>query len=113
MRNSFCAIPLPQLVYAGPRTREEFDLLELPETVHDWKPDPTTTLLKGDGKLWEHRCHSKALGELGGPGAVEVIFQWFEYRVAEPEPSQAAADPQPYERDEEGYLAHVMTGGAR
>ena len=28
-------------------------------------------------------------------------------------PTLRAVDPQPYERDEEGYLAHVMSGGAR
>lgn len=80
---SFCAIPTPRLVYAGPQTREEFDRLELPEQVHEWKADPTTTLLKNDGQQWEHRCHSKTLGEFGTPGVVAVIFQWFEYRVAE------------------------------
>jgi len=82
-RSSFCAIPLPRLVYAGPKTREEFDCLELPETVHEWKADPTETLLKADGQQWEHRCHSKTLNELGVAGEVAVIFQWFEYRVAE------------------------------
>lgn len=81
-RFSFCTIPLPQLVYASPRTREEFDRLELPETVHEWVPDKTTTIIEGDGNQWEHRCHSKHLGELGTT-SVSVIFQWFEYRVAE------------------------------
>ena len=82
MKPSFCGIPLPRLVYASPQTREEFDRIELPEHVHEWQADPTETLLKGDGRQWEHRCYSKVLGELGSAG-VTVIFQWFEYRVAE------------------------------
>ena len=106
---AFCAIPLPRLVYAGPKTREEFDRLELPETVHEWKPDSTTTLIKGDGKQWEHRCHSKTLGELGS-SSITVIFQWFEYRVAETSPSANATDPQTYGRDERVYV-DAMTRG--
>lgn len=109
MANAFCAIPLPRLVYVGPQTREEFDRLELPEAVHEWKPDTATTLIKGDGKQWEHRCHSKTLGELGS-SSVAVIFQWFEYRVAEISLPADSTDPQPYERDERAYVDAVTRG---
>lgn len=78
-RPSFCAVPAAQYVYAGPATREEFDLIALPETVHDWKLCRTTTLIKNDGQQWERRCHAKQLGEPGS-GRVNVIFQWFEER---------------------------------
>ena len=82
MKPSFCGIPLPRLVYASPQTWEEFDRLELPEHLHEWEADPTETLLRGDWRQWERRCHSKHLGEVDGAG-VTVIFQWFEYRVAQ------------------------------
>lgn len=109
MANAFCAIPLPRLVYAGPQTQEEFDRLELPETVHEWKPDATATLIKCDGKQWEHRCHSKTLGELGS-NSVAVIFQWFEYRAAETPPPAASTDPQTYGREERAYVDAITRG---
>ena len=79
MNRSFCAIPLPHIVYVGPATKEEFARLKLPELVHDWASDPTHTLLENDGQEWQRRCHSKSLGEFL-PGQITVIFQWFEYR---------------------------------
>ncbi len=75
-QTTFCAIPLPGVVYAGPKTRAEFDALPLPETVHDWVGSDTTTLLKADGRRWERRCHVKAVEGQG----VRVIFQWFDER---------------------------------
>lgn len=78
---SFCAIPLPRTVYAGPRTWEEFDRLDLPESVFEWKENEYETEIRADGQKWETRCHAKVLGELGTQ--VSVIFQWFEHRVAE------------------------------
>lgn len=80
---SFCTVPIPRTVYAGPSTKEEFDRLPLPETVHDWQHSETTTLLKKDGQQWERRCHSKVLGDYSRPGQVVVIFQWFDERVVE------------------------------
>jgi hypothetical protein len=77
----FCAVPLPYLVYVGPRTREEFDRIALPETVHEWSLDPICTLIKHDGQEWERRCHSKALGDYSR-GSVSVVFQWFDERPA-------------------------------
>lgn len=79
---TFCAVPLPHLVYAGPHTREEFDRLALPETVHEWKADTTFTLIKNDGQAWERRCHSKVLGD-HSRDSVTVIFQWFDERPVE------------------------------
>jgi hypothetical protein len=79
--HSFCAVPTSGAVFAGPRTKEEFDSIPLPETVHDWKPDKTETLLRNDGQQYERRCHSKMLGE-PGTGSVYVIFQWFDVRIA-------------------------------
>lgn len=78
-RNSFCGIPTPTLVYAGPQTKAEFDALALPGDVHDWKPDEVQTLIRNDGRQWEHRCHSKVLEANG----VMVIFQWFDRRPVE------------------------------
>lgn len=77
--HSFCSVPAAHYIYAGPRTREEFDLIALPEMVHEWKHDRITTLLKNDGQQWERRCHSKCVGEHGA-GKVTVIIQWFEER---------------------------------
>ncbi|ODT97336.1 MAG: hypothetical protein ABS82_01155 [Rhodanobacter sp. SCN 67-45] len=80
MASTFCAVPAPGLVYAGPRTKEEFDLIRLPETVHDWQADQVETLLHADGAQYERRCHSKVLGD-HAPDGVTVIFQWFDFRV--------------------------------
>ncbi|MFC4729516.1 hypothetical protein [Coralloluteibacterium thermophilus] len=76
---SFCSVPIPGVVYAGPRTRDEFDLIDLPETVHEWQSCETTTLIKGDGREWERRCTSKSAKANG----VRVIFQWFDERPSE------------------------------
>lgn len=79
MNQSFCGVPTPGLVYVGPATREEFDLIDLPETVHPWIFDNTETLFRNDGTEWQRRCRSKCLGELG-VDPICVIFQWFEAR---------------------------------
>ncbi|MFC6838576.1 hypothetical protein [Xanthomonas theicola] len=90
--DAYCGIPTPTLVYAGPSSREDFDRLELPATVHDWKPDATTTLIKADGKQWERRCTSKTLGDMGS-NSVTVVFQWWDHRIAPAvaQPAQASA----------------------
>lgn len=80
MTTAFCAIPTPRLVYASPATKEEFDRLQIQETVHDWLPCRTTALVKNDEQQWERRCHSKTLGDFGD--GVTVIFQWFDERVS-------------------------------
>lgn len=79
-RQSFCAVPLKNVVYAGPRSREEFDRLPIEETVHAWQPAEVEALLRNDGQRYEQRCHSKAFESQSG---LTVIFQWFDYRVAE------------------------------
>lgn len=79
MSASFCGVPSPKIIYAGPGSREEFDLIALPEMLHAWKADSSETFLRNDGQQWERRCHSKTLGELGRD-PVCVIFQWFEAR---------------------------------
>lgn len=82
---SFCAVPLPTLVYAGPKTREEFDLIAIEPTVHVWQPcewwEAREAPDEDDGRKWERRCTSKTLGEIGDSTGVTVIFQWFDYRV--------------------------------
>ncbi|AXI84210.1 hypothetical protein FUT69_01415 [Xylella taiwanensis] len=85
MHNSFCRVPLPGLVYARPKSKEEFDRLPFSERVHDWAPDSTETVLRNDGLEYEHRLHVKSLEIRSGDNInqFEVIFQWFEYRVAE------------------------------
>lgn len=81
-RISFCSAPLPNLVYAGPASKDEFDRISLPENpAGTWTADPARTILEEDGQNWERRCYTKTLGELGS-GQVAVIFQWFEYRPA-------------------------------
>jgi hypothetical protein len=70
-----CSVATPTLVYAWP-TQEEFDKLEVAETLHDWKDDRFGTVLKNDGQEWERRCHSKMIEGSG----VMVIFQWFDER---------------------------------
>lgn len=81
---SFCAVPLESLVYAGPRTRAEFDRLPLPELVGEWRLNNATTLIKGDGQQWETLSRSKSLTANG----ITVIFQWRDER---PVAQQAAA----------------------
>lgn len=82
MSDAFCAVMSGHLIYAGTATREEFDLIFLPEKIHDWQPDSTTTFLKNDGQQWESRCHSKMLGNFSASD-MTVVFQWFDRRVAE------------------------------
>lgn len=77
---SFCAVPTSNTVYAGPRSKEEFDLIPLPERIHDWKHDQTETLLRNDGQQWERRCHSKFLEWRQNGTDLNVIFQWFDRR---------------------------------
>lgn len=74
----FCAVPMPTIVYAGPATKEEFDRIQLKETVHDWQPGRASTL-REDGQQWERQCHSKTLGNFEQDG-VTVVFQWFDER---------------------------------
>jgi hypothetical protein len=74
--SSGCSIVTPTTVYAWTNTKEEFDKLAREEKIHDWKPDKTWTVIKGDGQEWERRCHSKTVE---GDG-VMVIFQWFDER---------------------------------
>jgi len=77
-RPSFCAVALPHLVYAGPRTRKEFDCLPIEETVFAWKPDSAETLIRNDGQQYECRCHSKTFES---HSRLTVIFQWVEYHT--------------------------------
>jgi len=79
MTSSFCSVLSETTVFAGPRTKEEFDRIALPEMVHEWKPDKIETLLRADGSEYEQRCHSKQLGNYA-EGTITVIFQWFESR---------------------------------
>lgn len=90
-QDAFCGVPLPNLVYIGPGTREEFDRINLPATVHGWLPDDFHTRMQRDGRAYERRCTSKTLGELGNRDGVAVIFQWFDFRVAESPPAVALA----------------------
>lgn len=76
--HSYCRVSSDTTVYAGPRTKAEFDRLPLEVRVHDWQPDQPTTLIKGDGNEWERRCHSK---QLDSPNGITVIFQWWDERV--------------------------------
>lgn len=88
MSTSFCAVPLPHLVYASPASREEFDRLDLPASAPgNWKADTTLDLIKGDGQHWERRCTVKALESAG----LSVIFQWWEERVIQGAPLAAEA----------------------
>lgn len=83
---SFCTVPTPSVVYAGPTMKEEFDRIPLEETIHDWAHDKVETLLRNDGQPYESRCHSKAFGDIG---KLYVIFQWVEHRVSAVEVSAA------------------------
>lgn len=82
MTNQFCSVLSARVVYAGPETKDEFDLIDLPEKIHKWQPDEVTTLVTGDGQQWEHQCHSKTLGDFD-QRTVTVVFQWFERRVVQ------------------------------
>lgn len=73
---TFCTIPQSRLVYAAPRSREEFDALHLPEIQHDWQRSRAATLSHADGVEWEVRVRSKSLRGSG----VQVVFQWREER---------------------------------
>lgn len=77
-RHSFCGVPIPEAIYAGPRTRAEFDRIPLPENVFEWSEDSTATLLRNDGRRWERRCRAKHLASVRP--APDVIFQWFDER---------------------------------
>lgn len=63
------------LVYVWPSTKEDFEKIDIKESVFDWMECSTTTLLKGDGKKWERQCRAKIQ-----KGHVDVIFQWFDER---------------------------------
>lgn len=75
-----CSVVSPTLIYAWPG-RADFALIPLEETVHDWAPCRTTTLIKNDGQQWEHRIRSKWLK---ADNDIKVIFQVFEERPADP-----------------------------
>lgn len=90
---SFCTVPTAGTIYAGPRTKEEFDLIPLPVCVHGWCPDQTTTLIENDGQLWESCCHSKFMdGSQNGTG-FNVIFQWFDRRQVSAAPAEGLETP--------------------
>lgn len=81
---AFAAARGPRLVFVGLKTWAEFDGLDLPAHIHDWKHDKVETLLRkhqGDGRNWESRCISKAIEQ-----PICVVFQFWEHR---PEPSNA------------------------
>jgi hypothetical protein len=81
-RWSFCGIPGPHVVFAGPRTRAEFERLPLEPVVHDWVPDQDPVVApRGDQRAWERRCTVKVLAD--AETGIDVIFQWFDYRLAE------------------------------
>lgn len=84
---SWCSVALPDCIFAGPNSKAEFDKINLQATIHGWKPAETETVLRNDGRTYEGRCHSKAIEQDG----VTVVFQWFEYRVAEA--AQTASAP--------------------
>ncbi|MEN1942681.1 hypothetical protein WCE55_02315 [Luteimonas sp. MJ293] len=109
MNQSFCGVPTPGLVYVGPATREEFDLIDLPETVQPWIFDITETLLRNDGTEWQRRCRSKCLGELG-KDSICVIFQWFEARP-EGQPNAINRDAEIPAEISVGTHAVLATGG--
>ena len=68
-----CSVATPTLIYAW-TTQDQFDLIALPETIHDWRHSRITDVIKNDGQTWEHRCHSKSIQKDG----VTVVFQFFE-----------------------------------
>lgn len=70
------SVATPSLVYAWPKSREEFDRIAADETVHEWADDPVWTAIKHDGCTWQRRCRSKSIEG----GDVMVVFQWFEER---------------------------------
>lgn len=76
----------PTLCFVWPK-RAHFELLQTTETLHEWKPCNTTTLMKRDGLQWERRCRSKCVQQ----GDVNVVFQLFEERPVEAQREQAAA----------------------
>lgn len=95
-QHSFCAVPLPTLVYAGPSSRQEFDRIPLPVSVGEWKDDSSLSLLKGDGKAWQRQISAKVMDPYytGCSTGITVIFQWFDERPApvapaQPEPTDA------------------------
>ncbi|KAF1005442.1 MAG: hypothetical protein GAK28_03194 [Luteibacter sp.] len=75
---SYCHVRGGRHVFAGPRSKQEFDDIPLPEIVHDWKACETTTLIKADGQQWERRLHSKCIE--GGADGVNVVLQWSDER---------------------------------
>ena len=78
----FAAARGPRLVYIGLKTKAEFDALELPAHVGEWKADKVETLIrkhKGDARAWESRCTFKSIDS-----PIIVTFQWWEQRAVEP-----------------------------
>lgn len=74
--SSGCAVATQNLVYAWTKSREEFERIDLPESVHDWAFSDVESLIMADGKKYERRVHYKSMFD----SKVYVIFQWFEVR---------------------------------
>lgn len=77
---SWCRAALPHWIFAGPASKAEFDKIQLPVLVGEWQADRTETAIRNDGNQYEHQCHCKVARD--ATAGVEVIFQWFEYRIA-------------------------------
>ena len=73
------SVATPELIYAWPKTRDEFDRINLPATIHAWSECSTTTIIEDTGKKWETRTISKTVGRHDA-GTVTVVFQWIEKR---------------------------------
>lgn len=77
-RTSGCAIATPTLVYAWPKSRSEFDRLQLPLKTYPWQHCDIVTLCKRDGQQWETQMNAKTIEANG----VTVVFQWRDERPA-------------------------------
>jgi len=76
----------PTLCVVWPK-RAHFEKLQTEETLHEWKPCESTTVIKNDGRQWERRIRSKWVQQ----GDLKVIFQLFEERPVEAQREQAAS----------------------
>lgn len=63
MHNSFCfcGVPLPDLVYAKLKSKEELERFPFTERGRDWTPERSETVLAHDGVEYQHRFHVKSL----------------------------------------------------
>ena len=89
IHKQFCVVPLPNLVYVGPATRDEFDRLALEVTVHGWERATSLDAIYNDGQQRERRVTSKVIEANG----VTVIFQWLEERVIDSEDGGTVTEP--------------------